>query len=204
MTTLSAKLQAVRARIARAARQCGRAPDTDVQLLAVSKTWPALQVRRAGSRRPAGFWRKLCAGRHRKSANCARWGLNWHFIGSLQANKTRLVAEAFDWVHSLDRLRIAQRLSEQRPASLPPLSVCLQVNVSGEAAKGGVSPAALRDLAQEVAHLPQLRLRGLMTLPAAERRLQRAAARLPLLAGTFRTTAGRWLVARYTFDGHVA
>lgn len=95
-------------------------------------------------------------------------GLEWHFIGPLQSNKTRVVAEHFDWVHSIDRLKIAERLSEQRPADLPPLSVCLQVNVSGEATKSGVTPAEAAALARAIAALPRLRLRGLMTIPAPE------------------------------------
>ncbi|MEF8698535.1 MAG: YggS family pyridoxal phosphate-dependent enzyme [Candidatus Accumulibacter sp. UW20] len=166
MTSLSARLQAVRARIDRAARQYRRDPAA-VRLLAVSKGWPALQVGELAAAGQQAFGENYVQEGLAKIGELHDRGLDWHFIGSLQANKTRLVAEAFDWVHSLDQLRIAQRLSGQRPASLSPLSVCLQVNVSGEASKGGVPPAALRDLAQEVAHLPQLRLRGLMTLPAA-------------------------------------
>ena len=103
-----------------------------------------------------------------------RHGLRWHLIGPLQSNKTRAVAEAFDWVHSVDRLKIAQRLSDQRPAGLPPLNVCLQVNISGEASKSGVLPAEVPTLAAAVATLPQLRLRGLMSIPepAADRKAQ--------------------------------
>ena len=164
MTLLSAKLQAVLARIASAARQYGRDPG-DVRLLAVSKTWPAACVCEAALAGQAAFGESFVREGLEKVGALASLGLDWHFIGAVQSNKTRLLAENFNWVHSVDRLRIAERLSEQRPASLPPLSVCLQVNVSGEASKGGVSPAAALALAQAVAVLPNLRLRGLMTVP---------------------------------------
>jgi pyridoxal phosphate enzyme (YggS family) len=101
-----------------------------------------------------------------KIAELKALGLEWHFIGPLQSNKTRLVAENFDWVHSVDRLKIAERLAEQRPAHLPPLSICLQINVSGEAAKSGVTPGDAPALAGEIARLPHLRLCGLMAIPA--------------------------------------
>ncbi|RDE50197.1 MAG: YggS family pyridoxal phosphate-dependent enzyme [Candidatus Accumulibacter meliphilus] len=165
MTLLSAKLQAVLARIASAARQYGRDPG-DVRLLAVSKTWPAACVREVALAGQSAFGESFVREGLEKVEALASLGLDWHFIGAVQSNKTRLLAENFNWVHSVDRLRIAERLSEQRPASLPPLSVCLQVNVSGEASKGGVSPAAALALAQAVAVLPNLRLRGLMTVPA--------------------------------------
>ncbi|MEF8732129.1 MAG: YggS family pyridoxal phosphate-dependent enzyme [Candidatus Accumulibacter meliphilus] len=165
MTLLSAKLQAVLARIASAARQYGRDPG-DVRLLAVSKTWPAACVREVALAGQAAFGESFVREGLDKVEALASLRLDWHFIGAVQSNKTRLLAENFNWVHSVDRLRIAERLSEQRPASLPPLSVCLQVNVSGEASKGGVSPAAALALAQAVAVLPNLRLRGLMTVPA--------------------------------------
>jgi pyridoxal phosphate enzyme (YggS family) len=136
MTTLTAKLQAVLARIAGAARQYGRDP-ADVGLLAVSKNWPAATVRELAAAGQRAFGESYVQEGLAKIDELRALGLEWHFIGSLQANKTRWVAEAFDWVHSIDQLRIAQRLSEQRPATLPPLSVCLQVNLSGEASKGG-------------------------------------------------------------------
>ncbi|WP_313952055.1 YggS family pyridoxal phosphate-dependent enzyme [Accumulibacter sp.] len=165
MIPLSAKLQAVLARIADAARQYGRDPG-DVRLVAVSKTWPATRVREAAVAGQKAFGESFVQEAVQKVAQLSSLGLEWHFIGALQGNKTRVLAETFHWVHSVDRLRIAERLSEQRPASLPPLSVCLQVNVSGEATKGGVSPAEAPALAQAVAGLPRLRLRGLMTIPA--------------------------------------
>ncbi len=167
-TTTQARLSAVLERIERAARGVGRDPRA-VRLVAVSKTFGADQVRQA-----------LAAGQHRfgenylqealaKMAEVARSeagrSVEWHFIGPIQSNKTRELAERFDWVQSLDRLKIAQRLSGQRPAERPPLNVLLQVNVSGEASKHGVAPAALPQLAHQVVALPGLRLRGLMAIP---------------------------------------
>ncbi|SBT05755.1 putative enzyme [Candidatus Accumulibacter aalborgensis] len=166
MTTLPAKLQAVLARIARAARQCGRDP-ADVRLLAVSKTWPVDVLRQAAAAGQRAFGESFVHEGVGKVAELRALGLEWHFIGALQSNKTRLIAESFDWVHSVDRLGVAQRLAAQRPASRPPLSLCLQVNVSGEATKRGVSLADAPALAHALVGLPALRLRGLMTLPAA-------------------------------------
>ncbi|MDS4012768.1 MAG: YggS family pyridoxal phosphate-dependent enzyme [Candidatus Accumulibacter sp.] len=164
MTTLPAKLQAVLARIAAAARQFGRKPE-EVRLLAVSKTRSTDCIRAVAAAGQLAFGENHVQEGVAKARELSALTLDWHFIGSLQANKTRLVAENFAWVHSLDRLSIAERLSAQRPASLPPLSVCLQVNVSGEASKGGVAPGAATPLAQAIAALPRLRLRGLMTIP---------------------------------------
>ncbi len=165
MTTISSNLQAVLARVDRAAREHGRASGA-VRLLAVSKTWPAADVREAALAGQRAFGENYVQEGVAKVAELADLGLEWHFIGPLQSNKTRVVAEHFDWVHSIDRLKIAERLAEQRPAALPPLSVCLQVNVSGEATKSGVAPDAVEDLARRVAALPGLRLRGLMAIPA--------------------------------------
>lgn len=165
MTTIAARLDAVRARIDDAARRAGRNP-ADVKLLAVSKTWPAEAVREAAIAGQRAFGENYVQEGVDKVEALRALGLEWHFIGPLQSNKTRVVAEHFDWVHSIDRLKIAERLAEQRPAALPPLSVCLQVNVSGEATKSGVAPDAVEDLARRVAALPGLRLRGLMAIPA--------------------------------------
>jgi len=165
MTTISANLQAVLARIEAAARNAGRDP-AEVSLLAVSKTWPAEDVReaaRAGQRR---FGENYVQEGVTKVLDLAPLALEWHFIGPLQSNKTRLVAETFDWVHSVDRLKIAQRLSAQRPAVRAPLQICLQVNVSGEDSKSGVTPAEAPSLAKQLAELPGVRLRGLMAIPA--------------------------------------
>jgi pyridoxal phosphate enzyme (YggS family) len=138
-----------------------------VTLLAVSKTQPAAAVLEAHQAGQRAFGENYVQEALDKIAALAelRNTLEWHLIGPLQSNKTRVVAEAFDWVHSVDRLKIAQRLAEQRPAELPPLNVCLQVNVSGEASKSGIDPAELPALAHAVAALPRLRLRGLMSIP---------------------------------------
>ena len=163
MTTISEKLQAVRAQIA-AACPFGRKPD-EVSLLAVSKTWPASDVREAAATGQRAFGENYVQEGIAKIEALSDLDLEWHFIGPLQSNKTRLVAENFAWAHSLDRLKIAERLSVQRPERLPPLQVCLQVNVSGEISKSGVEPAAAAALAQAIVALPRLRLRGLMCIP---------------------------------------
>ncbi|MBK5913269.1 YggS family pyridoxal phosphate-dependent enzyme [Rhodocyclus purpureus] len=166
MTTIAVKLQAVRERIAAAALACARDP-ASVHLLAVSKTWPAASVLAAAACGQRAFGESYVQEGIDKIAELATMpGIEWHFIGPLQSNKTRPVAENFAWVHSIDRLKIAERLSAQRPQGLPPLSVCIQVNVSGEASKSGVAPAEAAELAHRVTALPRLRLRGLMAIPA--------------------------------------
>lgn len=171
MSTISANLQAVLACINQTAQRYERNP-RDIALLAVSKTWPAQAVRDAAAVGQRAFGENYVQEAVDKIAELGELGLEWHFIGPLQSNKTRLVAEHFDWVHSVDRLKIAERLAEQRPASLPPLSVCLQVNISGEAAKSGVRPAEASAVAHAIANLPRLRLRGLMAIPAPEDNLE--------------------------------
>lgn len=150
----------------RACVTAGR-PAEAVQLLAVSKTVPAPSVRQALACGQTAFGENYVQEALDKIAALAdvRSQIQWHLIGPLQSNKTRVVAEQFDWVHSVDRLKIAQRLSEQRPAHLPPLQVCLQVNISGEASKSGLAPPEVPAIAQQVAALPRLRLRGLMAIP---------------------------------------
>ncbi|MBK7355107.1 YggS family pyridoxal phosphate-dependent enzyme [Propionivibrio sp.] len=165
MTTISANLQAVLARILAAARKYGRNPD-DISLLAVSKTWPAADVREAVAAGQKSFGENYVQEGIAKIAELGALGLEWHFIGPLQSNKTRQVAEVFDWVHSVDRLKIAERLSAQRPDALEPLQICLQVNVSGETSKSGVLLDEVKLLARQVATLPRLKLRGLMAIPA--------------------------------------
>ena len=164
MTPISANLQAVHARIETAARAAGRNPK-DISLLAVSKTWPAGHVRDAAAAGQRAFGENYVQESVAKIAELAALGLEWHFIGPLQSNKTRPVAEHFDWVHSVERMKIAERLSEQRPAGMAPLNVCLQVNVSGEASKSGCAPEEAVALANAIAALPKLRLRGLMCIP---------------------------------------
>ena len=168
MTTIAANLQAVRARIAAACIAAGR-PLESVRLLAVSKTWPAASVREAIAAGQRAFGENYVQEAIDKKAELASLNqdldLEWHFIGPLQSNKTRLVAENFAWVHSVDRLKIAERLSAQRPPELTPLQICLQVNVSGEASKSGCDPDQVATLARTLATLPGLRLRGLMAIP---------------------------------------
>ena len=166
MPDLDHNLAAVQQRIALAAQLASRDPRS-VTLLAVSKTFPAEDVRAAHAAGQHAFGENYVQEALTKIETLAdlRASLEWHFIGPLQSNKTRPVAENFDWVHSVDRLKIAQRLAEQRPAHLSPLNVCLQVNVSGEASKAGVSPAEAAEVAHAIAVLPQLRLRGLMSIP---------------------------------------
>jgi pyridoxal phosphate enzyme (YggS family) len=166
MASIALKLQQVRQRIDDACKSVGR-PVQSVTLLAVSKTFGADAVRAAWTQGQREFGENYVQEALAKIEALAdlRPRLEWHLIGPLQSNKTREVAAAFDWVHSVDRLKIAERLSAQRPADLPPLQLCLQVNVSGEASKSGVAPAELPALAQAVAALPRLRLRGLMSIP---------------------------------------
>lgn len=171
MSTIASNLQAVRKRILETSLACHRQPDT-VQLLAVSKTFGAEAVIEAAEAGQFAFGENYLQEALDKMTHI-RAGrpdllLKWHFIGPIQSNKTRPIAEHFDWVHTVDREKIAQRLSEQRPDGLPPLDVCLQVNISGEDSKSGVTPEALPALANAVAQLPRLRLRGLMAIPAPE------------------------------------
>lgn len=168
MTTIAANLQAVRARIEAACVAAGR-PAGSVKLLAVSKTWPAECVVDAVAAGQTAFGENYVQEGVSKIQALAALGggpaLEWHYIGPLQSNKTRTVAENFSWVHTIDRLKIAQRLSEQRPANLPPLQVCIQVNVSGEISKSGCKPEEAPALAHSIAALPGLKLRGLMAIP---------------------------------------
>lgn len=164
MSAIATNLQAVRTRIAAAASAAGRTPES-ITLLAVSKTKPLADVLTAAAAGQTAFGENYVQEGCEKAAATVDRSLEWHFIGPLQSNKTRLVAEHFAWVHSVDRLKIAERLSAQRPTDLPPLQVCVQVNVSGEASKSGCTPAEALALCQAVAALPQLRLRGLMAIP---------------------------------------
>jgi pyridoxal phosphate enzyme (YggS family) len=166
MAMMADNVQQVLTRIAQACA-AARRPVQSVTLLAVSKTFDAGAVRDAYNAGLRRFGENYVQEALDKIAALAdlRAGLEWHLIGPLQSNKTRVVAETFDWVHSVDRLKIAQRLSEQRPAALPPLNVCLQVNISGEASKSGLVASEVADVARAVAALPRLRLRGLMAIP---------------------------------------
>jgi pyridoxal phosphate enzyme (YggS family) len=163
-SSIAQNLAQVHAQIQAACQAAGR-PAGSVQLLAVSKTWGPEAVRAAHAAGQTAFGENYIQEAVDKMAALRDLPLVWHCIGPIQSNKTRLVAEHFDWVHSIDRLKVAQRLSEQRPEQLPPLQVCIQVNVDGGANKSGVSPQELPALAQAVAALPRLQLRGLMTIP---------------------------------------
>mgnify|MGYP006286370035 CR=1 FL=1 len=172
--SLADRLAALRARIAAAATAAGR-DAADILLLAVSKTQPEARIREAADLGLRSFGENYVTEAVAKISQLEPLGLEWHFIGRLQANKTRPVAMHFDWVHGVDRIALARRLSEQRGHFAPPLNLCLQVNVLGEASKGGVTPAELPALIDAVMELPRLRLRGLMCmLPyAAPQALQR-------------------------------
>ncbi|WP_024327628.1 YggS family pyridoxal phosphate-dependent enzyme [Thioalkalivibrio sp. AKL19] len=193
MTTPDHALGTVRARIEAACREAGRDPDS-VRLLAVSKTRGADEIRALHARGQDAFGEnyvpELVDKHDALEAPPAPLGLEWHFIGALQGNKTRAVAERAAWVHTVDRERIARRLSDQRPAGLPPLQVCLQVNISEEPQKAGVAPAETATLADAVRDLPGLDLRGLMAIPAAEEdpgRQREPFARLRALRDTLNT-----------------
>lgn len=188
MSTIAANLQAVEATI-QAACEAAQRPRSTVQLLAVSKTFPADAVLEAIDAGQRAFGENYVQEGVDKIAAVAKArpdvALEWHFIGPIQSNKTRPIASSFQWVHTVERLKIAQRLSEQRPFALGPLDICLQVNISGEATKSGVKPEELEGLARAVVQLPNLRLRGLMAIPEpqADPALQRAPfARLRALA----------------------
>jgi hypothetical protein len=189
MTTIEDNLHRVRARLQQACDAAGRSID-EVTLLAVSKTFEADAVRQAYAAGQQAFGENYVQEGVEKVAQVRALGtcpgIVWHCIGPLQSNKTRLVAEQFDWVQSIDRLKIAQRLSEQRPAHLPPLQVCIQVNVDGGANKSGVAPGEAPELARAVAALPRLRLRGLMAIPEP--------------APDFETQRALFLRARAVFD----
>jgi pyridoxal phosphate enzyme (YggS family) len=165
MTSIAERLQAVTGRLRAAENAAGRAPGS-VTLVAVSKTQPAESIREAYAVGQRVFGENYLQEALDKMAALADLPLEWHFIGPIQSNKTRPIAEHFAWVHGVDRLKIAQRLSDARPADLAPLDICIEVNVSGEPSKGGVAPEEVRALADAIAGLPRLRLRGLMAIPA--------------------------------------
>ncbi|MEO8640114.1 YggS family pyridoxal phosphate-dependent enzyme [Pseudomonas sp.] len=164
MSTIADNIAQVSSRIHAAALAAQR-EERSVQLLAVSKTKPAEALREAYAAGLRDFGENYLQEALSKQLELADLPLIWHFIGPIQSNKTRAIAEHFAWVHSVDRLKIAQRLSEQRPADLPPLNICIQVNVSGEASKSGCTPADLPALANAIGELPRIKLRGLMAIP---------------------------------------
>ena len=174
-------LVGVRERILTCCHACGRDPE-GVTLLAVSKTRPAEDLRSAYEAGQRHFGENYLQEALAKQEELADLDIEWHFIGPLQSNKTRAVAEHFHWMHSVERLKIAQRLSAQRPRHLPPLNLCLQVNIDGEASKSGVSPGEVEALASAVAALPNIRLRGLMAIPAPRTDSDAATQRQPFAA----------------------
>ena len=165
MTTIASNLQAVRETIAAAAVNAGRHTD-EIKLLAVSKTFAAEMLREAYNAGQRCFAESYVQEALAKIAALRDLTIEWHYIGPIQSNKTRAIAENFSWVHSVDRLKIAERLSEQRPTHLPPLQICLQINISMEDSKSGVAPYEAGALALAIAKLPNLKLRGLMAVPA--------------------------------------
>lgn len=169
---IAANLSVVRARIARAVELAGRSGDS-VRLLAVSKRQPTGAIRAAFAAGQREFGESYLQEAHAKMSELGDTDVEWHFIGPLQSNKTKGIAQSFAWVHSVDRLSVAQRLSRQRPADLPPLNICVQVNISAEPSKSGVAVEALQALLGELVELPKLRLRGLMAIPQAEHDPQR-------------------------------
>jgi pyridoxal phosphate enzyme (YggS family) len=164
MTTIALNRQAVLGRIERAARESGRCA-SEIALLAVSKTVTASYIEEARRAGQTAFGESYVQEAVKKITSLGSDGLDWHFIGPIQSNKTRAIAEHFQWVHTIDRDKVAARLAAARPRGLPPLNVCIQVNVSGEASKSGVTPGFERALAEAISGLPALRLRGLMTIP---------------------------------------
>jgi pyridoxal phosphate enzyme (YggS family) len=167
MTAVAMRLASLHAAI-RAAELAAWRPPGSVQLLAVSKTKPAADIAAAYASGQRHFGESYVQEALSKQRALAHYDITWHFIGPLQSNKTRFIAAQFAWVHSVDRLKIAQRLGEQRPCHMPPLNVCLQVNISGENSKSGVTLAELPKLIAAVKEVPRIRLRGVMTIPAPE------------------------------------
>ena len=192
MTMIQTNLQTVRARVIAACLAAGRAP-SDVALLAVSKTFGPEAVAEAYAAGQTAFGENYIQEAVQKITLLRHLPLQWHCIGPIQSNKTRLVAEHFDWVHTVDRLKVAQRLSEQRPAGLPPLQICIQVNVDGGASKSGVLPADALALAQQVAALPGLRLRGVMSIPEPATDFVAACALFARVKGVFDALNGAGL-----------
>jgi pyridoxal phosphate enzyme (YggS family) len=164
MTTIASNLQRVRERIAQACAEAHRDVN-EVTLLAVSKTFGPEAVRDACAAGQTAFGENYIQEAVEKIELLGGLPVEWHCIGPIQSNKTRLVATRFDWAHTVDRLKVAQRLSEQRPDAMPPLQVCIQVNIDGGATKAGVAPRETLELAREIVQLPRLKLRGIMTIP---------------------------------------
>lgn len=166
MEDISIRLAQVQQRIRLAESRSGR-PANSVRLLAVSKSWPAQALLEAVAAGQHAFGENYLQEALAKIAALHDQSLEWHYIGTIQSNKCREIATHFDWVHSVDRLKVARRLSEQRPTGAPPLNICLQINISNEASKSGINPEEALDIAREITTLPNIRLRGLMAIPEA-------------------------------------
>ena len=182
--SIEKKLKETNTRIGQAAQQYGRS-SSDIQLLAVSKTQPAESLRIAYSLGQSAFGENYLQEAIDKIEALKDCQITWHFIGGIQSNKTKTIAENFDWVHSVDRLKIARRLSDARPSYLPPLNICLQINVSNEDSKSGINLTELTDLANQASLLPNIKLRGLMTLPAASNDFDEQRANFAAIAKAF-------------------
>lgn len=183
MTIIADSLQAIQANIHQAILAAKR--DDEVKLLAVSKAQPPEKLREAylaGQRAFGENYVQEAIGKQAQLSDCA---IEWHFIGPIQSNKTQLIAQHFDWVHSVDRLKIATRLNEARPPSLAPLNICIQINSSEEASKSGVDTASLAILAKEISAMPRLRLRGLMAIPAPSKDLTKQRAQFKIVRDAF-------------------
>jgi pyridoxal phosphate enzyme (YggS family) len=167
MTTIAQRLKQIRSQISDAELACNRQPGS-VLLLAVSKTKPAEDIAAAYQAGQRHFGENYLQEALRKQQELGAYDITWHFIGPIQSNKTKPLAAHFDWVHSVDSLKIAERLSAQRPSHLPPLNICLQVNISDEPSKSGIILAELPQLCEQVAKLPSLNLRGVMAIPAPQ------------------------------------
>src|SRR5471032_1711663 len=196
-------LQDVREQIAAAAQRCER-PLEEITLLAVSKTKPASDVEKAIAAGQLAFGENYVQEGVEKIAYFAeqKTALTWHFIGPLQSNKSRLVAENFDWCHTVDRLKIAQRLNEQRPENLPPLQVLIQVNISDEASKSGIALSDVDVLADQISQMPHLTLRGLMAIPAIEHDYQRQLAVFSQMRSAFDALRARYPQLDQHIVGH--
>jgi len=167
MTSITERLKQIREQIGDAEHTCNRRPGS-VLLLAVSKTKPSEDIAAAYQSGQRHFGENYLQEALRKQQELGSYAITWHFIGPIQSNKTKPLATHFDWVHSVDSLKIAKRLSEQRPAHLPPLNICLQVNISDEPSKSGITLAELPELCEQIAQLPNLKLRGVMAIPAPQ------------------------------------
>ena len=188
---LNKRLQQVIQRIREAEVRFGRQPGS-VQLLPVSKNQSAEDIATLNQAGMLAFGESYVQEAVDKITSLANLGLQWHFIGPIQSNKTQLIAQYFDWVHSIDREKIARRLNDQRPENLAPLNICLQVNISEEASKSGVQPSALTDLAAQVRELPRLRLRGLMAIPAPSSNFEQQRRAFHAVTELLRSLQGGW------------